>query len=757
MRSAINASPTPRDVVRRVVNEVQAVLRSSLLFLRHLKHVEVREEGRLRLGVEIERKMGEIELHFSPDDTSERWVVLSQKADDSIAAKNLLDDFEILRKLKRSALVSLAIPLDAVHSDGLLFAYLPTQHKIGMPIHLNADFFPHSSRQEIVLKGEGHERHWNEALIFAAAAILGENLEFIRNMLGHARLWQVGADAFKLRNEGAFGAFWTQFSAAARATASVWTVAETWEHPGSIHMPAESLTVNEQAALSSLDFALIHPDLRQHWTPLSSIGVKELRLQAVVTRLVERDGEGITDDNPYLRAFWGAISKLIAGERQRRDALFDTLCGQLADTTFLIDMNGDAATPRQLWQSPEGVSVTAIRRLVSDCPMVHQDVLSHPEIADLIDIYGLDDFAADLAKSITSPEAAADVVGTDPSGAQSLYALMMRFDHETTRAGEILADTPMLRTKEGFVEPAKAQLPGGFEDPIGRFEFVDTSMFSLGMEQFLRDAIGVSILNFHDYLDQHLEEILETEPTREQYVELLSLIAMKGPELEASGSLAVLADRAFVRTRAGAFVHPQECYYWSAALESILGEDDAKWVDEEWMPRGLSATTLRSILEFKLRMPKTVSPRHIVERVSELAAESSPDEIERPLTAIVRHLLENWQRYSQEELDILAELREIEFLPAALNERLDREALYAPSDVYRAIRYKGFVSQVPVVALIPLRLGTSNELLDFLGLPSEPATSVIVAHLKHCIATGSEPNDVTFAMSYSPIAGQISA
>src|SRR5690606_19883369 len=121
-------------------------------------------------------------------------------------------------------------------------------------------------------------------------------------------------------------------------------------------------------------------------------------------------------------------------------------------------------------------------------------------------------------------------------------------------AASILADTPMLRTKEAFAAPRNAQLPGGFEDPVGWFSFVDASVFPPGAEQFLQRVLKVTVLSFHDYIDLHLEEILDEGPTKEQYVAILTLVAQRRLELEGSGTLEVLANRAIVRTKAGSFV-----------------------------------------------------------------------------------------------------------------------------------------------------------------------------------------------------------
>ena len=135
------------------------------------------------------------------------------------------DELETLRQDGHAA--CLVDKIDGAAIEGRLFAYLPTQHPTGLPVHVNADFFPHASRQDIVLKGEGHERYWNEALIAAAAGIVGENLGTLRDALGPVRLWELGSAALRMKDRDAFGEFWTAFAAAAKASQSVWTVSET--------------------------------------------------------------------------------------------------------------------------------------------------------------------------------------------------------------------------------------------------------------------------------------------------------------------------------------------------------------------------------------------------------------------------------------------------------------------------------------------------------------------------------------------------
>ena len=294
IRDALNASPTPPDVAARIVKEVLGVLRSSLLFLRHLQHVEVRELGIVRLTVDIERNDCGITLTFGPERQLERWLLLSREADDIIAERHLIENYEALGKLDRSRTVSVAMPVNDDLVDGFLYAYLPTQQKTGMPLHINGDFFPHASRQDIVLRGEGHERYWNEALVATAAAIIGKNFALLRDSLGHKRLWRLGGDAFNVRERGVFAEFWDQFGAAARTSDSVWTTANAWRSPAAVHMGSEALSEEEQSALTSIGLDILHSDLRRDWTPLSSLGVRDLRLVTVVSALEILDGDGIS-------------------------------------------------------------------------------------------------------------------------------------------------------------------------------------------------------------------------------------------------------------------------------------------------------------------------------------------------------------------------------------------------------------------------------------------------------------------------------
>jgi hypothetical protein len=746
IRSELHATLTPPDVTERVAAEIANTLRSSLLFLRNLTRVEVREAGQLRLAVDIDRAGEQVTLDFGTAGC-DRWLVLSGDATEVVEDRELPSKFEMIETLDRSRTVSVAIPVEAAPIDGRLFAYLPTQHATGLPLHVNADFFPHASRQDIVLKGEGHERYWNEALIATAAGIIGSKIDRLRDALGPTRLWELGSAALKLRSQDAFGEFWTAFLAAAKGSATIWTTAADWHVPEGTYLAPEGMPQTELEAIGGIGIQLVDEALRPHSNALTAAGARELVLLTATSALEHLQGAGIKDV-PELRDLWRGLERLIGVSVGRPGS--DAVQTRLKAATFLIDVNGEPSSPDELWRLPESVGPQAVRRYLADCPIAHGDIKAVSGIAALLDEMSLDDFTNSLAAEIQTVEDAIRVIGPEPADVRGLYALLTNLATVTANgtAGATLADTPILRTKQGFITPSRGQLPGHFRDPTGYFELVDTSLFPPGMDEFARTTLGVDVLTFHDYIDTHLLTILERSPTREQYQDIVAQIVARKNELDERGTLGRLRERPFIRTRAGSYARPRDCYYWTAPLATILGDDQDSWVDSNWMPPSPVGQQVQDLLEGRLGLPTTVTPRHIVDRLEELASEGTPDEVADRITPVIRHIIDRWPRFDEDDLDTFRELQDLQFLPAVVAGARDHEELYLPGDVFRAGRAPGFASQVAVIDLTPLRQAnvTVNALLELLEVPEEPETAMVVAHLRQCMAEGIAPSDLTYAI-----------
>ncbi len=744
VRSGLNASPTPPDVADKVVAQVENVLESSLLFLRHLKRVELRRNGELVTKLEIERSKEEVKLNFQPTGITRRWLVLSREADDIVISDKISEQLKAMDRLDRSRTVNIAIPLDLDQFEGLLYAYLPTRQTVGMPVHINADFFPHASRQAIVLDGEGHERVWNQSLIETAAEALGDNLIRIRDLLGPNRFWALAEAAFERRSDSTFKFFWNKLSKAALETPLVWTIHSELRLAKETALPPEAMTTDDQDAIANLGISLIHSDLRRYWTVILSLGAQQLRLSDVVEALEGKGDDATVGGGEPLRRLWSAIAQLIKISIDKSTTR--ALLKKLKAVPFLLDAENQPIKPDDARKLTENVSEATLREFVPDRRVVHPQILSYSEIASLVPEYRLRDLASDLASTITDDASAFSVIGKSEADARRFYGLLSSFAAEENAAAisGILSDVPMLRTGEGFVSPARGQLPGDFKDPIGHFEIVNTGLFCPGMMEFAQHVLQVDVLTFHQYIEDHLEEILLSGLSREQYGILLLEIVNHRFQFDEDGTIDALAKTDFVRTRAEEFVRPTEVYYWSAELEAILGSHPSRWVDESWLPRG-ELRRLRDLFD-RLGMPSRVSTEHLVERIKEIAEIGSPDEIVKGTTLIIRHILERWDRFEADDVEVLKGLKHVPFLFAVVDGKRHEDTRYGPTQVYRAGRAAAFASQVPIVEMSALRQSSNvvAAFLELIDMPPEPPTEMVVAHLEHCMETGQEVHDLTY-------------
>ncbi|MGO7335703.1 DUF3883 domain-containing protein [Rhizobium leguminosarum] len=748
-RRALNASPTPPEVTSLVVAAIAEMLTKGLFFLRHLQGVELRQNGVPVRSVSIERQGDVVTLHVEPGAQAERWKLLSRDSSDLALQRKIFDDFPTLSELGRSPVVNVAVPLDNVSVSGLLYAYLPTEQLSGLPLHINADFFPHPTRRMITLTGEGHERYWNELLLDTAAKAIAEDFDELRELLGSQRLWALASASHVLRDTTSFKSFWIELQIAAKVSVSVLTVDSKWCLPTDCYLP--DLPADAQKGLASIGVNLLHEDLRPHWTVLSVLGANILRLPTVIAALEDQQASrGFSADNPHLHDIWQAVDSVLLQSKTRPD--LKTLLNSLKAVPFVLDVDGTPTSIASLWRPEAGIFQSLIRRFIPDCPIVHDDVLPLAAIAEIVNVYELDDFARDLSSNISDEESAKAVIGVDPVRVREFYSLLTGFDVDiaSSNAGSLLANVPMLHTASGFVSPSRGQLPGGFVDPIGHFELIDTTLMAEKMQRFTSEVLAVNILTFSDYVNDHLTDILKENPTREQYIALLQEILEHKSELDADGGLEYLAQIPFVRIRDRSFARPSQCYYWTAALEALLGSDGKYFVDEDWMPSGRAAMRFRDLLEYRLGMRSDLSITHIVDRIEAIATSDPIDKIASETQPIVRHILSRFSRLKPDELESLEKLRTLAWLPAAQNGERVQGYRYPPKDLYRSFRAPAFASQVKIVDLPILRTAQTGrvlaEFLDFLELPEEPPTEAIVAHLEHCIAQNLPASDLVYAI-----------
>ncbi|MEC5218729.1 hypothetical protein RCH09_003703, partial [Actimicrobium sp. GrIS 1.19] len=288
-RLALGVSHVSASHIDQLVEDFQKVLRMSLLFLRHIRTAEVRRNGELLLACDLDRGDGsDLIVSFRPSGEVEQWHIL--RADVAESAARLYASHPRLESLGRGTKISIGLRIDPEPlAEGVLYAFLPTEQSTGLPMHINADFFPESDRKAVIFAGHQHEQAWNEMLIDAAAAELARDPEGLRTMLGDVQLWQILARAFELSKPSnhptCFKRFWERLKVTGAQAHIALAQDGSVQRPSGVFLPRGPLTSHQAKTLLEVGGRLVAEDLRPFQTAINQMGAPILTFDRLVTLL----------------------------------------------------------------------------------------------------------------------------------------------------------------------------------------------------------------------------------------------------------------------------------------------------------------------------------------------------------------------------------------------------------------------------------------------------------------------------------------
>lgn len=187
----------------------------------------------------------------------------------------------------------------------------------------------------------------------------------------------------------------------------------------------------------------------------------------------------------------------------------------------------------------------------------------------------------------------------------------------------------------------------------------------------------------------------------------------------------------------------------------LLGNVESAWLDESKLPKAQRDFAITLFERLGLR--RTPSRAHIVQHIEDITS-SSPDKRNREVIGQLLHFLsshfESWKR-DDENLSDLDTLKSSAWLPAKVEGEDDEENWYEPDEIYQPFRAIGFDSRVAILSVRGSRSAPlKGEFLDFLGVPAEPSTAVVVAHLNHCMDQQKPANNTTYQILFERLGNE---
>lgn len=731
VRKALEVQPFTPEMMPRMVDELSHTLTRAITFLRHVNEIRLLREGVPVKLVRLERAGDRLDIQDG--DGLRVWHLIRGSFERE--AKRLQESSGITHGRKPD--VTIALPEDDEDIEGLLFAFLPTQHRLGLTLHLNADFFPSSDRQRILF-GDDYQGRWNKAAIVAAAEALSAKLPDLTKLLSHTSLWKLLQQVRRIYSKSLagqpghiFNVFWETLREAINESPIVFTSAGAWVLPEDARLltnydeEGEALPI-----LEGLRLKIVHEDLKQQYSLLQEIGVKVLGApdmsQALRSAGLDRAQDRVA-----------ACGWVCTGENHE---ILGREIGRL-----LAKLSGDRL---RLARQDLGACVIGLSR--DDRLVRPQDLLkADEETVEILTTLGLRGHFL----SIQTPEAIAALTSSLTfSNAVELLEEVSSQTYDKLWSDDMHAVVRLIRWLESYSEHIVGELrdrvrtlpiwpsgdrlypldellvPGDFIDPLQISSIIDLE--ACGADGKFLLGLGAKELTINSYASGQVKRAFDKgiEVGSEGRHQLVQLFTDKFSYLADDDNVwRALSACPIVECTDGEFRNADEVYFHSEDLSALLGE-------------GAPAASVpgqhhQATKTFLAWLGVADKPRvdDILARIQYLIKQPPRDTVRGAVQRIFAHLAQRWAD-DLSRGDSLEQLKALAWLPA----QDDGDRWHRPTSLYSVYRHYLFFTQADFLD-IPQQDRWSG-FLECLGVKSNPPLILVVNHLLEMARTGRKVN-----------------
>ena len=748
LRIRLGVECVPSDAPDRFVEEVRDHIRTLVLFLREVEVVELCRNGTRVARVE-RRLQAEFGLSLVCEgERVERWKLL--RASFAPQATVLRERHGAQIEDKRSADVAVAIPIDQIDQNGHLYATLPTEQQLGMPLVVNADFFPSSDRKRVLFDAD-YQGTWNSAAIEAAAAALAANLEEVRSLLSAVSFWRLAESVREVKRrtekgevDAVFGKFWDRIGPALSNGPFILASKGDWRRATEVLL-LQSVREETPAipVLTALDVPIVHPDLAPYYNLLREIGVRPLAALDIAAAMKRQSFDRpiqLGEAPDWLRDPRGVLldelDRLL--QRATRDQVV-AVKEELSACSLARTRDGLIAPPEMVRQADDATqrlfaeAMPNIRFLVAD---------SHPIVGDLVERYSIDD-AIDALESM-GPGTLSSVWAKTPKKLLSIIEWFRDRRAEmtsSTQRREKLAKLRMWPTGDTLYELGELSVPGDFIDPLGLAHILDERVVACA-GSFLTEILGAMPLTLGTYVTQHIPRALTSghDFSAASRLSLFRLLAENVGKLENNPEARIaLSGCAIVPAAGGQFWRPSQVYFGSDLVREVLGSD----VPLVQVPADLTGAG-SEILRW-LGVVEIPRGTDIVARIESIVANDCTPATRGQIQAIFSAVGSSWEKLTSSQAE-LEQLKQLRWLPSRSG-----EGWCVPNEIFATYQSHLFETQARFLDIDQHVQGRTRAFIDFLDVQINPSVEQVVNHLLHCSHNATEVNpDVYRHLSRMP-------
>ena len=194
VRLRIEKSAIESNQIPGISTEIIESCRRSFIFVRNLKKITVVYNEKTKLNLTRHKNENEIKIIDTLNGESTSWELLKSTNEMHLKLEELRASDIIFSS--RRVEFEILIPKKVDNSfRGLLYATLATNQRTYLPFHINADFYPDTSRNNLTFSDRGNERDpaalWNRSIISQCAKFVGSRISEIHETLGNDVVWEI--------------------------------------------------------------------------------------------------------------------------------------------------------------------------------------------------------------------------------------------------------------------------------------------------------------------------------------------------------------------------------------------------------------------------------------------------------------------------------------------------------------------------------------------------------------------------------------